>query len=599
MEEEWSYRLDIIDGPTRCGQLEKGDARVHLPFLLDLSRGEVLHPSPGNAKVELRFTRNGDGENDLSGKVKQRLDRIDAGGLSPGVGAMENELFLEVDGSRGRIPLISERLSSMLLDDPRELSRIIMSLREKAPAHPPIFIPGAGGSPEMEVLLYLGVEVFDTSRALLDAASGTYYLQNGELNTRELERIGGPSVLCSCSICRTGAEMDPGRLSEHNIGMLRRRLSLAYLKLKEGRLREHVMGLLSGHPEWVSAVRFVEGGTAWDVLPWSRSFRKVGKAAVTYRDDLSNPDFRLFRHRVRTNFTPLEHRKLLLLLPCSARKPYSLSRTHRTIASGLHRLKSWKSVCQRLVVTSPLGAVPMELETSYPAAHYDIPVTGDWFHDEVTMTRDIVSAVLSRGDFDTVVCFHGEGDRFFPEEGESGSMMGSSFINVHIEAERKGAKPLDELRHILEREMDGKETVSPRDNDILEKLKLIEFSLGIRLENREKLKIKRAPSGDLLLGNGRKLADLKIGGPVPTLELANMVWNDGEQGRRVIIEDFIPRGTIFNQGIISVSGDIVPGDVVLVGTEDAPKAVGRALVPGSLMRTDLRGGAVRVIAHVR
>ncbi|RLF57774.1 MAG: hypothetical protein DRN37_05955, partial [Thermoplasmata archaeon] len=119
MEEEWSYRLDIIDGPTRCGQLEKGDARVHLPFLLDLSRGEVLHPSPGNAKVELRFTRNGDGENDLSGKVKQRLDRIDAGGLSPGVGAMENELFLEVDGSRGRIPLISERLSSMLLDDPR------------------------------------------------------------------------------------------------------------------------------------------------------------------------------------------------------------------------------------------------------------------------------------------------------------------------------------------------------------------------------------------------------------------------------------------------------------------------------------------------
>ena len=31
-----------------------------------------------------------------------------------------------------------------------------------------------------------------------------------------------------------------------------------------------------------------------------------------------------------------------------------------------------------IILTSPLGIVPRDLEYTYPAAHYDIPVTGDW-----------------------------------------------------------------------------------------------------------------------------------------------------------------------------------------------------------------------------
>ena len=35
------------------------------------------------------------------------------------------------------------------------------------------------------------------------------------------------------------------------------------------------------------------------------------------------------------------------------------------------------------MVTSPLGLVPRSLEDFWPAAHYDIPVTGDWDSDEI------------------------------------------------------------------------------------------------------------------------------------------------------------------------------------------------------------------------
>ena len=38
-------------------------------------------------------------------------------------------------------------------------------------------------------------------------------------------------------------------------------------------------------------------------------------------------------------------------------------------------------------VTSPLGLVPRELEFCYPAAHYDIAVTGQWSASEIEMLR--------------------------------------------------------------------------------------------------------------------------------------------------------------------------------------------------------------------
>lgn len=44
-------------------------------------------------------------------------------------------------------------------------------------------------------------------------------------------------------------------------------------------------------------------------------------------------------------------------------------------------------VVHEVIVTSPLGIVPMELEMIYPAAHYDISVTGEWSLDEREMVK--------------------------------------------------------------------------------------------------------------------------------------------------------------------------------------------------------------------
>ena len=69
---------------------------------------------------------------------------------------------------------------------------------------------------------------------------------------------------------------------------------------------------------------------------------------------------------------------VLILLPCSARKPYSSSRSHKAFRRAINH-----SSAHEVVVTSPLGLVPRDLEEVWPAGHYDIPVTGDWTLDEI------------------------------------------------------------------------------------------------------------------------------------------------------------------------------------------------------------------------
>ena len=52
----------------------------------------------------------------------------------------------------------------------------------------------------------------------------------------------------------------------------------------------------------------------------------------------------------------------------------------------------------QVMVTSPLGLVPRELEEQWPAAHYDVPVTGQWDDDELATIRRLVRVWLNESD---------------------------------------------------------------------------------------------------------------------------------------------------------------------------------------------------------
>ena len=56
-----------------------------------------------------------------------------------------------------------------------------------------------------------------------------------------------------------------------------------------------------------------------------------------------------------------------------------------------------------VMVTSPLGLVPRDLEEVWPAGHYDIPVTGDLTQDESTRVTKMLDAIIAKNNYRVVI----------------------------------------------------------------------------------------------------------------------------------------------------------------------------------------------------
>lgn len=91
---------------------------------------------------------------------------------------------------------------------------------------------------------------------------------------------------------------------------------------------------------------------------------------------LWHPDVLEFYDYLTNGYTPPKDKKIALFLQCTATKPYSHSKTHKKIHETLRGLGS--DNIHELIIGEPLGLVPRELETKYPAAHYDM-VLDSWF----------------------------------------------------------------------------------------------------------------------------------------------------------------------------------------------------------------------------
>ena len=78
----------------------------------------------------------------------------------------------------------------------------------------------------------------------------------------------------------------------------------------------------------------------------------------------------------------------VVLLPCSMKKPYSNSKSHQ-------KFRKLTRSFQELIVTSPFGICPRELENTFPIQSYDVSTTGSWSSDEIE--EHMTSALPAHG----------------------------------------------------------------------------------------------------------------------------------------------------------------------------------------------------------
>ncbi|MFI5417727.1 MAG: DUF5591 domain-containing protein [Candidatus Lutacidiplasmatales archaeon] len=271
----------------------------------------------------------------------------------------------------------------------------IQGLRSQIGAGPVLWTPRVALPHRVPMLSYLGVDLMDTTEARFRALAGEYLdPQLGVLDSApEAEER-----TCRCPACATNG---PVSLSEHAVFALEEEIRRARAVSRIGRLRQLVESRLPSEPLLGELLRYADRDL-YALL--EERVPVVGSGSSTYVivDSFRRPEVRRFRERFLTHYRPPPSKRVLLLVPCSRTKPYRSSRSHRRFARALEGLPTL-SLVHTVSVTSPLGLVPRELEDTFPARHYDIPVTGEWSEAERRAVTDALDRLIKTGQYQRIV----------------------------------------------------------------------------------------------------------------------------------------------------------------------------------------------------
>ena len=261
------------------------------------------------------------------------------------------------------------------------LEKALLTIRTKFPASL-IWAPGISGPDNCALLSWMGVDIFDLSRSRQASSLGILLTESGprkvEPSTGEKSSIEDQCELWISAISATRSAIRDGSLRE-----LAEKQSFS-----SPRSVEH----LRSHDKLSLQISNSKGIFSSSVS----SLRKLRCHSFESRNDPLIADW---RKRVSENFTPaLSKREILVLLPCSARKPYKLSQSHSRFRKALRSPRF-----HEVMVTAPLGLVPRELEELWPAAHYDIPVSGDWDEDEIKKICSMLKNYVERLGFSRII----------------------------------------------------------------------------------------------------------------------------------------------------------------------------------------------------
>src|SRR5438034_3488956 len=456
---------------------------------------------------------------------------------------------------------------------PREFVAAVRRVKESLGPARVLAVTGLATPSNVPILVYAGIDVVDSSRRVLDSARGLFHTSDGSIEMEEAE-----PAACGCPACVAGGDL-PG----HNDFALHRAVLLVRNHLAHGRLRELVERRLPNAPWNTAVVRHLDLRGYDLVEPYTPV---AGREMLAYASEsLHRPEVVRFRRRIVERYAKPPSARVLLLLPCSARKPYSASRSHRRFREAIQACKN-PSVVHEVIVTSPLGLIPRELERFYPARAYDIPVTGDWSRDEAAVVADDLRAYVETHRYDAVVAHLGAEmpivrealpeaiptSKERPASDESLASLTYALNEATARSERvpKGLRFAEEMANIARFQFGetGRALVD-----------------GATFRGR-------FPNVRIIRG-GRQVA-MHTGRGVLSLTLDGGAILSERDAYWVEIEDFLPKGNVFAVGVVDAAREIRPGDEVVVRHAGELRAVGTARLSWREMVDLRRGEAVHV-----
>lgn len=514
------FYIEKRDGFARLGLLEIEGKKIRTPAMLE---GEILR------KIELE-------------KAPYQVKKIDP------------EIYEKLKRS-GEINAIIGIARMM----PREIAEAFSEIRGKNP----IFAVACATPANVSALIYLGADLVDNLMAIAKAYSGMYFMGDLEVNLERLEKFP-----CNCEFCR-GQELKNLKKEEayeisakHNTEVLRQEVQKCRILIEEENLRNYVEAKTKMSPELTALLRFSD----FEESKFFPRFRK-SKCYFNSQESVNRFEVKYFLQRVVDCYEPKT--EALLLLPCTAKKPYLTSKTHRAIREAV------KVNLNEIIISSPL-VVPREFELIYPAVNYDTPVTGYWSEEEIEFVARWLRKLVEKGRFEKIVAHVEGGYKKVVERA-----LADYEVKFTAEGNILSKESLKNLKKELE-SFDGYDLF----------LEMFRHASRYQFE-LEFDGIAKGRYPEIELHRKERIArfDLKYGNLDVYGEIAMELIKKGKYA--VEIDDFEPSSTIFCAGIRNADENIRPNDVV-VFYNSILYGIGIARISGKEMVEAEKGVAIEV-----
>ena len=326
------------------------------------------------------------------------------------------------------------------------------------------------------------------------------------------------------------------------------------------------------------------------------------------------PDFQEFRERVITHFEPEPWTSLIVLLPCSAKKPYSESKSHKRFLRILRTFPEFPCF-QEIIITSPLGAIPRQLENVYPINIYDISVTGEWDEQELTLASLTLIKLLKKYDDRIPIICHLDGDYlnivtyamnrlnnkfYFSKIGEKVTSIKSlESLKSLIDSHKEDFTP-EKIPYQIPHKTTNLATWTRKIEKILDfqyglnsGIKIIDGGVKIR-KNKDGTQIELIEKksgynlGTFRTDTGQIVLSFNGAGKLkPYDKISNILVFDGEK---------IEGTTLFRPGVIEYSPDLMPNQYILILNKSKTDiiALGQLLVSSKFIQNSTTGRIAKI-----
>ena len=297
----------------------------------------------------------------------------------------------------------------------RKILQIIFETRKEVDQNLLFMISGKILPNSFPLLVYLGFDLIDSSYMLYISSKNFYDTVEHLLPIHKMQFFP-----CSCCACKGNMKKLASdkfskekfeQLALHNLITAKNQMHKIKQFIKTEDYRNFVEKSSMNDMTLLSMLKVLDHQYFEEIRYETPIMQSDKLIEIIGPTSYFRPDFQEYRKEFMNNFNPEPWTKLIILLPCSAKKPYSESQSHKKFLDVMHKFKEFPDF-QEFIITSPLGVIPRQLEDIYPVNSYDISVTGEWDSEEISIAQDMLKKIIMRYDPEIPIICHFSGEAY-------------------------------------------------------------------------------------------------------------------------------------------------------------------------------------------